>query len=63
MGATLLTWMALTRARKLHAVMFKLTLAMEIHGTAPGNWAWHGEVPWPGKRMRDTPQKRMPTPA
>jgi len=44
--ALLLVCMALSRARKLYAVMFMLALAMEIYGTALGNWAWHGEVPW-----------------
>jgi hypothetical protein len=28
--------------------MFVLSLAMEIYGTALGNWAWGAEVPWLG---------------
>lgn len=44
--ALLLVCMALSRARKLYAVMFLLALAMEIYGTALGNWTWSREVPW-----------------
>jgi len=44
-----------SRARKLYAVMFMLALAMEIYGTAPGNWAWHGDVPWLGLNTLNPP--------
>lgn len=46
MFAMLLACMALSRARKLYAVMFVLALAMEIYGTALGNWAWRPQAPW-----------------
>lgn len=46
MFALLLVCMALSRARKLYAVMFVLALAMEIYGTALGNWSWRPLVPW-----------------
>ncbi len=46
--AMLLACMALSPARKLYAVMFVLALAMEIYGTALGNWAWRPVVPWLG---------------
>ena len=46
MFAMLLACMALSRARKLYAVMFVLALAMEIYGTALGNWTWRPIVPW-----------------
>lgn len=36
------------RASKLYAVMFVLSLAMEIYGTWLGNWTWAGEAPWLG---------------
>ena len=36
------------RARKLYAVMFLLALAMELYGTALGNWTWSTAVPWTG---------------
>lgn len=42
----LLACMRFSRARKLYAVMFMLALAMEIYGTAIGNWVWHARVPW-----------------
>ncbi|MBX3652440.1 MAG: hypothetical protein KF771_13825 [Burkholderiales bacterium] len=44
--ALLIACMLLSRARKLYAVMFMLALAMEIYGTALGNWSWNREVPW-----------------
>lgn len=43
--ALLLLCMAVSSARKLYAVMFVLALAMEILGTALGNWTWNHEVP------------------
>lgn len=33
------------RAKKLYAMMFLLSLAMEIYGTWLGNWAWSPAVP------------------
>ena len=36
------------RASRLYAVMFVLSLAMEIYGTWLGNWTWAGEAPWLG---------------
>lgn len=46
MFGLLLVCMVLSRARKLYAVMFVLALAMEIYGTALGNWAWRPAAPW-----------------
>jgi hypothetical protein len=46
MFAMLLICMAFSRARKLYAVMFVLALAMELYGTALGNWVWRPVVPW-----------------
>jgi hypothetical protein len=34
--------------RRLYAVMFVLSLAMEIYGTWLGNWNWIVAVPWLG---------------
>ncbi len=53
--ALLLACMTFSRARKLYAVMFMLALAMEIYGTALGNWAWHGNVPWLGLNTLNPP--------
>ncbi|MDP2399095.1 MAG: hypothetical protein Q8M53_12180 [Burkholderiales bacterium] len=53
--ALLLACMALSRARKLYAVMFLLALAMEIYGTALGNWRWHAEVPGLGLHTLNPP--------
>jgi len=36
------------RASRLYAVMFVLSLAMEIYGTWLGNWTWAAEAPWLG---------------
>jgi hypothetical protein len=36
------------RASRLYAVMFVLSLAMEIYGTRLGNWSWTAEAPWLG---------------
>ena len=36
------------RASKLYAVMFVLSLAMEVYGTWLGNWTWALEAPWLG---------------
>jgi hypothetical protein len=46
MFAMLLACMTFSRGRKLYAVMFVLALAMEIYGTALGNWTWRPVVPW-----------------
>lgn len=32
--------------RLLYATMFMLALAMELYGTALGNWVWRSPVPW-----------------
>jgi len=55
MFALLLACMVLSRARKLYAVMFVLALAMEIYGTALGNWAWRPVVPWLGMATINPP--------
>ena len=34
------------RASRLYAVMFVLSLAMEVYGTWLGNWTWAQEAPW-----------------
>ncbi|MDB5807391.1 MAG: putative rane protein [Betaproteobacteria bacterium] len=31
--------------KRLYATMFMLALAMEVYGTATGNWAWRAHVP------------------
>jgi hypothetical protein len=36
------------RASKLYAVMFVLSLAMEVYGTWLGNWTWTPVAPWLG---------------
>jgi hypothetical protein len=36
------------RASRLYAVMFVLSLAMEIYGVWLGNWTWAPEAPWLG---------------
>lgn len=36
------------RANRLYAVMFVLSLAMEVYGTRLGNWTWAEEAPWLG---------------
>lgn len=36
------------RANRLYAVMFVLSLAMEVYGTWLGNWTWAAEAPWLG---------------
>ncbi len=36
------------RASRLYAVMFVLSLAMEVYGTWLGNWTWAEEAPWLG---------------
>ncbi|MEN9784005.1 MAG: hypothetical protein RJA24_1348 [Pseudomonadota bacterium] len=44
----LLLCMIFSRGRKLYAVMFMLSLGLEIYGTAIGNWYWLHEVPVTG---------------
>lgn len=44
--AILILCMIFSRSRKLYAVMFVLSLAMEIYGTWIGNWEWRPVVPW-----------------
>ncbi len=53
--ALLLLCMAASTARKLYAVMFILALAMEILGTALGNWIWNPEVPGLGLSTLNPP--------
>jgi len=36
------------RASRLYAVMFVLSLAMEVYGTRLGNWTWAEQAPWLG---------------
>lgn len=42
-------------APRLYATMFVLALAMELVGTALGNWRWSAEVPWFGWRTINPP--------
>ena len=42
----LIACMIFSHARKLYAVMFVLSLVLEIYGTWLGNWAWRPDVPW-----------------
>jgi xanthosine utilization system XapX-like protein len=44
----LLLCMIFSRGRKLYAVMFMLSLGLEIYGTAIGNWFWLHDVPVTG---------------
>jgi hypothetical protein len=53
--AILIVCMTISRARKLYAVMFVLSLAMEIYGTWLGNWAWAIDVPWLGLTTTNPP--------
>jgi hypothetical protein len=46
--ALFLGCMLLSPSRKLYAIMFVLSLAMELYGTWIGNWAWSAQVPWTG---------------
>ena len=46
--ALFLLCMLFGRAPRLYAVMFVLSLAMEIYGTVLGNWSWGAEAPWLG---------------
>lgn len=40
--------LSLPAHRRLFASSFVLTLALELYGTALGNWYWPREVPWVG---------------
>jgi hypothetical protein len=53
--AVLIACMIFSRSRKLYAVMFILSLAMEIYGTWLGNWAWRVDVPWLGMTTTNPP--------
>lgn len=53
--ALFLLGMLLGSARKLYAVMFVLSLAMEIFGTWLGNWTWSHDVPWLGMTTVNPP--------
>lgn len=53
--AVLIICIIFSRSRKLYAVMFMLSLAMEIYGTWLGNWAWREEVPWLGLTTTNPP--------
>ena len=44
--ALFLTCLWLSSSRRLYAVMFVLSLAMELYGTWIGNWTWAARVPW-----------------
>lgn len=44
--AILVVCMIFSQSRKLYAVMFMLSLTMEIYGTWLGNWSWRPAVPW-----------------
>ena len=53
--ALFLTCMVLSPSRKLYAIMFVLSLAMELYGTWMGNWAWNAQVPWFGWSAANPP--------
>ena len=53
--AILILCMVFSHARKLYAVMFVLSLAMEIYGTWLGNWVWRIDVPWIGLTTTNPP--------
>lgn len=46
---------AFGRARSLYATMFLLALAMELYGTALGNWRWLEVAPWVGLTQSNPP--------
>jgi hypothetical protein len=41
--------------KRLYATMFLLALAMELYGTAVGNWAWRAHVPGTGLSTLNPP--------
>jgi hypothetical protein len=53
--ALFLTCMMLSPSRKLYAVMFLLSLTMEVYGTWIGNWRWAADVPWLGLSSDNPP--------
>ena len=53
--ALLLLCMVFSNGRKLYAVMFMLSLGLEIYGTAVGNWAWLPDVPVTGWTTMNPP--------
>jgi hypothetical protein len=53
--AILILSMIFSHARKLYAVMFMLSLTMEIYGTWIGNWTWAIDVPWLGLTTTNPP--------
>ena len=53
--SVLVICMVFNRSRKLYAVMFVLSLTLEIYGTWLGNWAWRAEVPWLGLTTTNPP--------
>ncbi len=59
MGLVLYTLLVLcmvfSNGRKLYAVMFMLTLGLEIYGTTLGNWTWLHEVPVVGWTTMNPP--------
>ena len=46
--ALFVLFIAFGRHRRLYATMFVIALAMELYGTALGNWAWRPIVPGTG---------------
>ena len=55
LGLILILCMLFSQSRKLYAVMFVLSLTMEIYGTWLGNWAWATDVPWIGLTTTNPP--------
>ncbi len=53
--AILILCMLCSPSRKLYAVMFVLSLTMEIYGTWLGNWVWAIDVPWIGLTTTNPP--------
>ena len=53
--AILILCMIFSQSRKLYAVMFVLSLTMEIYGTWLGNWVWATDVPWIGLTTTNPP--------
>ena len=51
----LLLCMVFSNGRKLYAVMFILSLGLEIYGTAIGNWVWLHDVPVTGWTTMNPP--------
>lgn len=47
--------MVFSKGRKLYAVMFMLSLGLEIYGTTVGNWVWLHEVPVTGWTTMNPP--------